>query len=51
MILYSAWSFSDPTPVWLWNPLGVASVYAIRVMDPEWTPRPIYFGTDNQIKG
>ena len=51
MILYNAWPFSDPTPVWLWNPLAAAGIYAIQVMDAEWSPRPVYFGKTEEFSG
>ena len=51
MILYHTWAFSDPAPVWLWNPLAAPGIYAIQVMDDGWSPRPIYFGRTEEFSG
>ena len=51
MILYNGWPFSDPVPVWLWNPLAVAGIYAIQVMDAQGSARPIYFGRTEDFSG
>ena len=51
MIHSHSWPFSDPAPVWLWNPLAAAGLYVVQVMDQEWSPRPIYFGRTDEFSG
>ena len=51
MTFYGNWPFSDPVPIWLWNPLAATGIYAILVMDADWSPRPIYFGRTDEFSG
>jgi hypothetical protein len=51
VIFYNNLPFSDPAPVWLWNPLAAAGIYAVQVVDAEGSPRPIYFGRTEEFYG
>jgi hypothetical protein len=48
---YRNWLFSDPVPVWLWNPQAVAGVHVVLITDARGAHRPIYFGRTEDFAG